>query len=271
VAPNLNERISEKVWNESAEQADKMAEFMLGHEKGESNSTVNSLRSIAINVLAQVGYGKPQKFQPFELPRELDAKMTYVEAISICVELLAFASLLPPRLLRLPIMPKAIRHVGMARRHLPLLTKDMLDQERELNQSGSAARENLMSMLVRLSDQEKSLDHGKPTGGSGQYLTDDEIAGNMFLFTGAGFDTTANTLVFAICLLATYPQWQTWIQEEIDLVLGEVKDGEPIDYSTCFPKLSRCLALMVRCCPASNTMRDQLTRCSWRYFASSHP
>jgi len=95
-----------------------------------------------------------------------------------------------------------------------------------------------MSMLVRLSDNAKS---SKAGGATGQYLTEEEISGNMFIFTGAGFDTTANTLTYAIVLLSAYPEWQTWIQEEVDGVLGGTASP---DYTTVFPKLTRCLALM---------------------------
>lgn len=251
VAPNLNERISEKVWDESLTQARQMAGFLLRVPAGLADDTISSLRAVAINVLGRVGYDEPKPFRPMELPRTPDAPMTYVEAISICTELLVLASLLPGWLLRLPFMPTPIRTVGAALANLPGLTKDMLDEERRQAAETDTARDNLMSMLVRLSDQGKADDRlGKGgSGGTGQFLTEDEIAGNLFVFTGAGFDTTATTLTYAIALLAVYPEWQAWIQEEIDLVFGDaVKTADAddtFDYATCFPKLNRCLALMV--------------------------
>lgn len=105
-----------------------------------------------------------------------------------------------------------------------------------------------MEELVRLSDQEKirtdtstseSLD--KVTK---KFLTEEEIAGNLFIFTAAGFDTTANTMSYAVVLLAVFPEWQVWIQTEIDTVFGG-PGMPPTDYATAFPKLSRCLAVMV--------------------------
>ena len=121
-----------------------------------------------------------------------------------------------------------------------------------------------MRTLVRLSDEakakatnqsstslrEKRLEVDSASFGR-LYLTEDEIAGNLFIFTAAGFDTTSNTLGYAITLLAVYPEWQNWIQAEIDAVLrspqgGQSKDASLPDYSTAFPKLVRCLAVMVR-------------------------
>ena len=48
-----------------------------------------------------------------------------------------------------------------------------------------------------------------------------EILGNLFQFTAAGFDTTANTMAYAIKILAIETKWQDWIIEEIDSVLND--------------------------------------------------
>ena len=106
-----------------------------------------------------------------------------------------------------------------------------------------------MEELVRLSDQEKTrTDASTPDSldkVTKKFLTEEEIAGNLFIFTAAGFDTTANTMSYAVALLAVYPEWQAWIQTEIDTVLGG-PDMSPIDYASAFLKLVRCLAVMVR-------------------------
>ncbi|KAK3938605.1 cytochrome P450 [Diplogelasinospora grovesii] len=255
VAPNLNERISEKVWSESMEQANQMVDYMLRQPGGASRDVISGLRAIAINVLGQVGYGEPKPFKPMELPRDPAAaeKSTYVEAISLCAELLVFAALIPSKFMRMSFMPKALQTLAVAVENIPGLTKEMLEQERKRiasSHSGSGSRDNLMSMLVRLSDAGKSGDKQQSglageAGPHGQYLTDDEISGNLFVFTGAGFDTTANTLAYAITLLAAYPQWQEWIQEELDRVLGEQEQTESPDYNTTYPQLARCLAVML--------------------------
>ncbi|OIW26630.1 cytochrome P450 [Coniochaeta ligniaria NRRL 30616] len=248
VAPNLNERISEKVWAESLAQARQMTAFFLQKPAGLADDTISSMRAVAINVLGRVGYDQPKPFHPMELPSTPDAPMTYVEAISICTELLVVAALLPGWLLRLPFMPTVIRTVGAAMANLPGLTEAMLEEERRVAAETDAARDNVMSMLVRLSDQGRADDRlGKKGAGgaTGQFLTEEEIAGNLFIFTGAGFDTTANMLTYAVALLAVYPEWQAWIQEEIDVVFGAAAGAEgTLDYTTCFPKLNRCLALM---------------------------
>lgn len=47
-------------------------------------------------------------------------------------------------------------------------------------------------------------------------LSDDEINGNLFLLMFAGHETTANTLVYIIYLLAIFPEWQTWAVEGLN-------------------------------------------------------
>ena len=121
----------------------------------------------------------------------------------------------------------------------------MLEKEREILSSASESRDNLISMLVRLSDQEKGREKGQTMACNSQYLSEEDISGNLFLFTIAGFDTTANTLGYTFTLLAVYPEWQQWIIEELDEVLTEEDVEKSFDYSATFPHLTRCLALMV--------------------------
>ncbi|GKT77132.1 cytochrome P450 [Colletotrichum tofieldiae] len=272
VAPALNERISPDVWKETAEQATSLADLLLSFPPsspsataapayGESSDAIPGLRAIAINVLTRVAYGHRKPFALTSLPRDPKADMSYVDGISLCAELLVVAALVPIWVLRLPIMPKLVQTLGVALTRLPELTGDMLDQERRRaagKASAGDAPDTIMSMLVRLSDQEKNRsDDAAPsekkavsstTTTNKTYLTEEEIAGNLFIFTVAGFDTTANTMAYAVTLLAAYPEWQAWVQAEIDAVLGpassEGEDGQLPDYATAFPRLTRCLAVM---------------------------
>jgi cytochrome P450 len=158
-------------------------------------------------------------------------------------------------------MPRSVQTLGVALERLPELTKNMLRREREspvdltdspqdADSGPTQAPETILKTFVRLSDQSKEqADSGDTTAGK-SFLTEEEIAGNLFIFTAAGFDTTANTMGYAVTILAAYPQWQAWVQEEIDSVMGSPSTGgedEPAlpDYATTFPRLIRCLAVMV--------------------------
>jgi hypothetical protein len=279
VAPALNERISSDIWIESADQASSLANLLLSSSPppsvDQASRTIPGLRKIAMNVLARIAYGRHTPFALSSSLSDSSTNMSYVDAISLCTELLVPAAFLPAKLLRLPIMPQLLQTLGAALERLPSLTQDMLNQERKRSCAVSSTTDQtttatlsscsntIMSTLVRLSDQGKDrtddttstlLEKDKArTGRSGagsSYLSEEEIAGNLFIFTAAGFDTTANTMSYAVALLAAYPEWQVWIQTEIDNVLGgpqeELGAGMPLpEYTTAFPKLVRCLAVMV--------------------------
>jgi hypothetical protein len=208
-------------------------------EKNPGDKTVDGLRNIAINVLGHSCYGHSQPWSPesYNPGNNLqNGGLSYFQAISLVTIMILEAALLPSKLLKLPIMPTSLQMLGEAVENLPRFTKDMLDQERKICSQDSETRNNLLSMLVRLSDQ------GKKEGGSGLSLSEDEICGNLFLFSAAGFDTTANTMGYAVTLLATYPEWQDWIQEELQSLDDDISRWE---YKEIFPKCQRVLAVMV--------------------------
>ncbi|OJJ95229.1 hypothetical protein ASPACDRAFT_47974 [Aspergillus aculeatus ATCC 16872] len=64
--------------------------------------------------------------------------------------------------------------------------------------------------------------------GNREYMSPDEIRGNVFLFLFAGHETTANTLLYAVYLLAIFPRWQEWVVREMDFLLkGVGREEEP--------------------------------------------
>lgn len=213
-----------------------------------ASDSLPGLRVIAINVLTRVAYGRHTAFSISSSYRDSNKSLSYVDAIALVTYLLLAAAFVPSSILRLPFMPRLSKRLGQALVQLPSLTTDMLDQER--SRHSEHGQNNIMTTLLRLSDQAKVDDRNHGTISTRtekkQYLTENEIAGNLFILTAAGFDTTSNTMSYALVLLAAYPQWQAWIQAEIDAVLRD-HDGHLAEeeYTTIFPRLTRCLAIMV--------------------------
>jgi cytochrome P450 len=235
----------EMIWSESISQTKQMSTYFLNQSNGETFQMPEGIRAIAINVLSKASYGETKSWQPFKVPSEpeLADKMSYVDALAVTCELIVLAAFVSPDMLVLSFMPKLLRTLGEAMKRLPGLTKKMLENERQLAKAGSGERANIMSMLVRLSDKGRDAG-GEMETGKGQYLSEDEISGNLFFFTAAGFDTAAAAMKYGIVLLAAYPEWQDWMRDNIDAVLAD-KEGEELDYATLFPKLGRVLAVMV--------------------------
>ncbi|KAJ5156658.1 hypothetical protein N7492_009461 [Penicillium capsulatum] len=111
------------------------------------------------------------------------------------------AALIPASALKLPIMFWAVQILGHNLQKIPKYTPSVLEEERQEVESGSAARNNFLCLLRRLSDEEK-----RSQGGFS--LFDEEISGYLFVFSTAGFETTANTVGFAVLMLAAYPKYQ---------------------------------------------------------------
>jgi cytochrome P450 len=217
---------------------------------------------IALHVLTSAGFGTSHDWHGgARLPTEghklshRDSLMTLLEHLTTTIVLSQMPWLEKIRLL----LPKHLLHVKLAINEFDQYMDEMLATERRLmaQQQQNSAKPNLISTLIRTSDEAKS------GGVTGLRLTDQEIKGNLFIFNLAGHDTTANTLAYAVALLAAYPDVQDWVVEEVDAVLGEeggFDDGEVVKYETVFPRLKRVLAVMV-CSSFSQCFRHLLFMC----------
>jgi cytochrome P450 len=175
-----------------------MLDYLEKHPGGE---VLDGLHNVAINIIGHAGYGQSKDWspEPYKPATNIQKEeLSYFNAIGLITIMLLEAAFLPTKFLKLPIMSPALQLLGKAIEELPQISKDLLDSERQAAKQGARPRSNLLSMLVQLSDEGKRRDN------SGLFLTEDEIRGNLFTFSAAGFDTTANTMGYAVTLLATY-------------------------------------------------------------------
>lgn len=99
---------------------------------------------------------------------------------------------------------------------------------RERTADGAVEKNDLFSNLLasNASDSEKNA------------MTEQELAGNVFIFLIAGHETTAHTLAFAFAYLALYPEEQEKVYQQIKTVLPN--GGSPSYEDRT--KLDRCIA-----------------------------
>jgi len=134
-----------------------------------------------------------------------------------------------------------VKPLGIAITEFPIHTANLLEEERRrARREGGAAKSNILSQLLEASDSSETQD---PKGRQSIPLTDADLRGDLFIFTAAGFDTTANTISYALALLARHPKWQDWLLEEIDQILPQDLNEE-LDYVNTFPKAIRTMAFM---------------------------
>lgn len=243
VAGAVTERVSPVVWNESVRQTRQMLEMVDREESHGTYRMFDYVKRIAIHVLYAAGMGNATDFETGEKGQP-GMKLTYIDAIRTINDSVAGPLVLPTSLMHNwpSWMPGAsyMRHLGQAKDEFPIHTKAALGQERELAAESGATRNNVMSALIAASEQ----DEGSEKKTKGPALTEKELQGNLWIFTAAGFDTTANTISFSLILLARYPSWQEWLLEEIDALVPN-PEIEELDYQEIFPKAHRVMAVML--------------------------
>lgn len=84
--------------------------------------------------------------------------------------------------------------------------KERLIQHPELRENP----ENFLDAILVAAEQEEAFGNV-------------EIRGNLMTLLMAGEDTTAHTLAWSIFLLTKNPEWQSWLRDEADELLGENK------------------------------------------------
>src|SRR6266516_3183307 len=121
-------------------------------------------------------------------------------------------------------------------------------KKRNYERLDGAGNGNLMTSLIRASDDistsvteatETDMMRHKQNG-----LTQDEIFGNMFVFSFAGQDTTSHSLAYTIMLLTANPEVQDWMSEELRYVFKD-ENSSAWNYEESLLKLKRTLAILV--------------------------
>ena len=220
-----------------------MAPSWVDQGKMGTTETVPDTATIALHVLTSVGFGLSYPFHGGVRDVPAGHKMTYKDALALCLRNIITFSIFSRTTLSLSFLPKKLRTLGLAAKEFQIYMEEMLSNHR----AGVGERENespnLMSALIRASEEARRTQDESELRHIG--LSDEEIFGNIFMSNLAGHESTANTIAASLMLLGAHPEYQEWIAEEIHQVLGSSKGVEGWKYETVFPKLQRCLAVMV--------------------------
>lgn len=106
---------------------------------------------------------------------------------------------------------------------------------------------DLMGSLVRstMTDESGTVKDSQDLGEKGEVgqftLSQTDILGNAFVLIIAGHETTANSVHFALMMLATAPSSQRRLQKEVESIFGNMPP-EDWDYDSC---INKCLGGMI--------------------------
>ncbi|KAK4157556.1 cytochrome P450 [Chaetomidium leptoderma] len=236
----LNEQCNTIVWDEAGSLGDAMARYWA--TKGVFTSVGEDSRTVTLDVLSKACFGQSFAFEGHDERLDTSPSASFRFSLLTVMENALLILALTPRFFTNPWLPlpAAWRKLGEAcstfRSHMVYFYNRELRALHEFKGGGAQQKGDytLMAALVRAS-QEKGED--------GFGLTEDEIYGNMFVFSFAGHDTTAHLLTYAVFFLAANPSAQDWLAQEITQVLGDRPRSE-WDYHGDFPRLKRCLAVL---------------------------
>lgn len=208
-----------------------------------TRDTVADTATLALHVLTSVGFGLSYPFHGGVRDVPSGHTMPYRDALSLCLKNIITFAIVPKRLLLSSFLPVKMQSLGLAMKEFQKYMEDMLAHERPRAVEREAGTGNLIGSLVQASEDARR--YGDKQDSSYLGLSDEEIFGNIFAFNLAGHETTANTLATSIVLLAANSKCQGWLIEEFHRTTkgsGDVMDWK---YEDCFPRLVRCLAVMV--------------------------
>ena len=247
-ATPFNESNNQLVWAETKRQTSEMLKWWLSHRSAGLKSTAKDTRAMSLNVLAYVGFRKHYPFDGARTLPETSHAASFRDSLAIILDNALLTLAIPPNILRLPFVPKRWSRVGWAVAAFENHMMNLFNEEKHLSSRGKQGTGNLMSSMVNASEQEAT-----PKSTTTQYgevqpkqggLSVAEIFGNIFVYYFAGHDTTAAVFAYAVLLLAANEEYQDWIAEELQHVLA-TEDSETWTYESAFPKLKRCLAILV--------------------------
>lgn len=231
------------VWKEALSQAQDMSQSWAEQGMQGTKETVPDTATLALHVLTSVGFGLSYSFHGGVRNLPEGHSMTYRDALSLCLRNIITFAILPKKVLTSSLLPKKLRSLGVAMKEFQRYMEEMLAHERSMTAKREHGTSNLMGSLVRASEEAQKSSDDNDSAHLG--LTDDEIFGNIFAFNLAGHETTANTLAASIVLLAAKPEFQDWLTEEVNHVFKGADSWTYWEYGESFPRLQRCLAVMV--------------------------
>ena len=241
----FTERNSSLVWGAGLDQASELLKSWSRTAANGIGNVPDQMMALTLKVFTIAGSGERPRPNDDIQDVSTGHTMSYMTALDKVLGNFLIAFLLGRILVRLPdwVLLKSLAEIKHAVIEFKMYMVEMLARARDNNDAMAKGQEggsdHLISVLLKASDHESG-----ELGRSG--LSDEEIMGNMFIYNFAGHDTTANTLAYAITMLASDLRWQNWIAEELDSVFGGKESLNRSDYEQSFPQLKRCLALMVR-------------------------
>lgn len=203
-----------------------------------TKTTDRDTKVVALHVMTGTLFSRRSSFKSgIETPQHGQGTMDFQNAMATILDNLMIVFAVPTNIMNLSFMPKKFGLVEKAFRAFKAQVATILEEEEAVVSKREPGTGNLITSLIRSSQESKGHSRG---------LDEKEVLGNVFIYSFAGHETTAAALTYSLLMLAAHPEYQSWLREEIDAVIGDGDNIEEWEYQALYPRLKRCLAVMVR-------------------------
>ncbi|KAF1948751.1 cytochrome P450 [Byssothecium circinans] len=206
-SPSFNENTHLTVWREAIRQAKLMLETW-DHAAGHVSNLNLHANQYALHVLSKALFNKDMEWEvALEKPR--GHELTYPEAISAVFKYNNTLFMTPQTILNI----SPVKEHRLARQAFVEFRKYLEEMVEEQTQTAAGkGRTEDINLLQNFVSAARSTHASR--------IPDAAVFGNLFIFILAGHETSANTMTFALSLLACRPDFQKALQTGIDDVVG---------------------------------------------------
>ncbi|KAL8780127.1 MAG: hypothetical protein Q9213_006611 [Squamulea squamosa] len=216
-ASSFNEHVNQRVWTQSILQSTDLIKYWA--LKSSIDSVAADTRTVSLHVMSAAVFGKSYPFRGADEKSNTTTKedsSSYGEALRIILDRCIPLVVLGRKNLSKPWLPRKMRELYDATLVFQRHMTEAYESTKQAMARNEKLENNLMTFLVRASLANVDQKGGGTPAVHQEGLTEEEVYGNVFVFNFAGHDATANSLAIGICLLATRPDVQDWIAEEIN-------------------------------------------------------
>ncbi|KAJ3580038.1 hypothetical protein NPX13_g530 [Xylaria arbuscula] len=259
-SPSFDEYTQKLVWSETQRHTSKLMSLWSTHgdfafERGVYTLTMDVMGTVSFGQQGVQGNDNEQS-----LPK--GHELSLLGALRGVIRHLPHILLVPKSLLR-----HTWKKIYMAYTELDQYMDELLIQgSKDLRDGfdGLRSKQNLLKAILKSSKENEARESG--VVGAKMSLTNQEIKGNLFIFLLAGYDTTANTIIYACIILALYPDIQSKILDEVrqfhEMGPSEAAEKSSSEYLAMFPYLLAFMHEILRVFPviipiARQTVSDQ--------------
>ncbi|KAI0454858.1 cytochrome P450 [Xylaria acuta] len=236
-SPSFDEYTQKLVWTETQRHT---SNLISSWSENKTFRFEHGIYALTMDVMGTVSFGEQanQNNSDEKVPPK-GHKLSLLEALRGVVMNLPQILLLPKIILRYsPWKSVYTAYAELDQYMNELLAQGMIDLGKGMDHTRS--QQNLLKAILR--SRQENKENEPRAGGRKVSLTNQELKGNLFIFLLAGYDTTANTIIYACIILVLYPDIQRKVLDEVrEFHEGEQAVGAPngtsSEYLAMFPYL----------------------------------